>query len=269
MSGSRAVAIITGASGAIGGALARAFAGNGHELVLLDRDEEELASLAEEILAVGLPRPACLALDLTRPDFLTVLCAFMAEHNVEPAFIVNSAGIGVLGDIANLPPDDQLQTVDVNVKALTELSLAFVDSLERHRGGILNVGSMAGYLPGPGMTVYFASKAYVRSFTEALHRELSARNVRVTLLNPGVIRSKFLASVGVDDSKIPDFFLTSAEQVAHAGYRGLMRGQRVVVPGLVYKALAGIFRLLPRGVLLSLMHANHRRLNRPRFRPLA
>ena len=123
--------------------------------------------------------------------------------------------------------------IDVNVRALTELSLAFVDSLERHRGGLLNVGSMAGFLPGPGMAVYYASKAYVLSFTEALHSELKSRGIRVTVLCPGPVPTEFAARAGVRTAGWrPVFSPSPRRQVAEAGYRGLMQGQRMVVPGL-------------------------------------
>ena len=109
----------------------------------------------------------------------------LAAQGAEPQFMVNNAGFGLVGLAAARDRDEQLAMIDVNVRALTELSLAFVDSLERHRGGLLNVGSMAGFLPGPGMAVYYASKAYVLSFSEALHSELKSRGIRVTVLCPG------------------------------------------------------------------------------------
>jgi short-subunit dehydrogenase len=267
MTAPRPATLVTGASGAIGRALARVFAANGHELVLLALDEVGLVKVADEIVASGAPRPVCLVIDLTQADALASIRELLAQRNVEAAFVVNSAGIGLVGHATSLRRADQLKTIDINVRVLTELSLAFVDSLARHRGGILNVGSVAGYAPGPGMAVYYASKAYVRSFTDALHRELLPRGVRVTTLCPGILRSDFLTHAGVTESKIPDLFLDSAEQVARAGYRGLMRGRRVVVPGMIYKAIVGLFRLLPHRLLLPVMEANHRRLNRSRFGP--
>jgi short-subunit dehydrogenase len=144
--------------------------------------------------------------------------------------------------------------IDLNMRALTELSLAFVDSLARHRGGILNVGSVAGFLPGPGMAVYYATKAYVLSFSEALHSELKARGVRVSVLCPGPVPTEFAVRAGVKGlSLAPDFLSQSAEDVAEAGYRGLMQGRRTIIPGLLNKLLVLLIRLLPRRVVMAVV----------------
>jgi len=144
--------------------------------------------------------------------------------------------------------------IDLNMRALTELSLAFVDSLAHHRGGILNVGSVAGFLPGPGMAVYYASKAYVLSFSEALHSELKARGVRVSVLCPGPVPTEFAARAGVKGRSLaPDFLSQSAEDVAQAGYRGLMRGQRTIVPGPLNKLLVLLIKLFPRRLVMAVV----------------
>jgi uncharacterized protein len=145
------------------------------------------------------------------------------------------------------------------VRALTELSLAFVESLERHRGGILNIGSMAGFLPGPGMAVYYATKAYVLSFSEALHSELKPRGVRVTVLCPGPVPTEFAARAGINEGLAPDLLTQSAEAVAEAGFRGLMRGQRVVVPGLLNKIGVIGIRIAPRRYVLRAIDARQSR----------
>jgi hypothetical protein len=136
---------------------------------------------------------------------------------------------------------------------LTELSLAFVDSLARHKGGLLNVGSLAGFLPGPGSAVYYASKAYVLSFTEALHSEFKSRGIRVTALCPGPVPTEFAARAGIKSDRKPGWLTKSAEEVAEAGYRGLMRGQRIVMPGLANKLITVLVRVLPRRFLLRLV----------------
>jgi uncharacterized protein len=154
----RPVAVITGASAGIGVALARVFARDGHELALVARREDRLRTLADEIAATGAPRPIVLAADLLKPGIARVIGDALAAQGVEPQFVVNNAGFGLVGAASALDHDEQLQMIDLNVRALTELSFA-VDSLARHRGGLLNVGSMAGFLPGPGMAVYYATKA--------------------------------------------------------------------------------------------------------------
>jgi short-subunit dehydrogenase len=173
--------------------------------------------------------------------------------------VVNNAGFGLVGPAATRDRDEQLQMIDVNVRALAELSLGFVDSLARHRGGLLNVGSVAGFLPGPGMAVYYATKAYVLSFSEALHSEFKARGVRVTVLCPGPVPTEFAERAGIRRASSKSVLTQSAEHVAEAGYRGLMRGERVVVPGFANKVLTFAVRVVPRGAILRLVEARQKR----------
>src|SRR6185437_3204029 len=172
MTNPRPIAVITGASAGIGVALARVFARHGHALALVARREDRLHAMADEIAAAGGVRPLVIAADLQRPDAVQAVSDALAAHGLEPQYMVNNAGFGLVGAAASLDRAEQLAMIDLNVRTLAGLSLAFVDSLERHHGGILNVGSMAGFLPGPGMTVYYAAKAFVLSFSEALHSEL-------------------------------------------------------------------------------------------------
>ena len=149
----------------------------------------------------------------------------------------------------------QLQMIDLNVRALTELSLAFVDSLARHRGGLLNVGSMAGFLPGPGMAVYYATKAYVLSFTEALHSELKPRGIRVAVLCPGPVPTEFGERAGLRKGMAPNILTQSADYIAEAGYRGLMAGHRTEVPGILNKLVTLLIRITPRRLVLKVVNA--------------
>jgi uncharacterized protein len=247
------VVLITGASSGIGAALARVFAAHGHELVLVARRQDRLNALADEIAAAGRSRPTVLAVDLERRDAASVIAAELSAKAMEPAVVVNNAGFGLSGAAAAVSRDEQLAMVDVNVRALTELSLMFVDSLARHRGGILNVASMAAFLPGPGMAVYYATKAYVLSFSEALHRELSDRGVRVTTLCPGPVPTEFQARSGMQLNAAARALELSAERVAQIGYDAFMRGKRVVVAGINNRIAVSLMRLVPNGLLLRLV----------------
>jgi len=250
----RPVAIITGASAGIGMALARVFADHGHELVLIARREDRLRGLAQEIAARNRPRPLVLGLDLTQPGASERVAAALAVTDLEPQYVVNNAGFGLWGASAQLSRAEQLAMVDLNVRTLVDLSLAFVDSLARHRGGILNVASVAAFLPGPYMTVYYASKAFVLSFSEALRAELMPRDVRVTTLCPGPVPTEFQARAGgVPHSETNRWLARSAEQVALAGYRGLMAGKAVVVPGWTNRIITFLPRLVPRTLLADQM----------------
>src|SRR5674476_1624469 len=150
MSSLRPVTVITGASAGIGVALAHEFARHGHALALVARREDRLRALADEIAATGAPKPIVIVADLAQANAARLIGEALVTQGAEPQFVVNNAGYGMVGLAAARDRDEQLAMIDVNVRALTELSLAFVDSLERHRGGLLNVGSMAGFLPGPG-----------------------------------------------------------------------------------------------------------------------
>ena len=142
--------------------------------------------------------------------------------------------------------------IDLNIRALTDLSLRWLASIKRHRGGILNVASIAGFLPGPGMAVYHASKAYVVSFTEALHEELKADGVRVCALCPGPVETEFFDRAGMPHDYFPAYLNRSAERVAREGYEGFMGGHRVVVPGKPNRIMTLLPRLLPRGLVLAM-----------------
>lgn len=253
------VTVITGASAGIGVALAHIFARNGFALALVARREDRLQKLADEIAATGAPKPLVLACDLFKPGAAAAIGNALAAQGAEPQYIVNNAGFGLVGLAESRDRDEQLAMIDLNVRVLTELSLAFIPSLQRHKGGVLNVGSMAGFLPGPGMSVYYATKAYVLSFSESLHSELKSRGVRVTVLCPGPVPTEFAARAGIKEGLAPGLLTQSAETVAEAGYRGLMSGQRVVVPGFANKLVTLAIRIVPRRFLLRIVDARQSR----------
>ncbi len=252
------VTIITGASSGIGAELARVFARHGHALALVARRGDRLDALAREIVSAGGPKPLVLPSDLAKPDAVAGIGEALTAHDLEPEYVVNNAGFGLVGRAAVLDRDAQLAMVQVNMRALTELSLAFVPSLQRRHGGILNVASVAGFLPGPGSAVYYASKAFVLSFSEALHAELGPRGVRVTCLCPGPVPTEFQERAGVPEAASPPLLTVSAARVAEAGYRGLMHGERLVVPGLGNKIVTLLPRILPRELLLAVLDRRQR-----------
>jgi uncharacterized protein len=257
----RPVTLITGASSGIGAELARVFAAHGNELVITARREASLAALADEIAASGRKRPTIVVADLAARDGAAKIAAELASRGLEPQHVVNNAGFGLAGAAAALDRADQLAMVDLNVRALTELSLAFVDSLARHRGGILNVASIAGFLPGPGMAVYYASKAYVISFSEALAAELAGRGVRVTALCPGPVATGFQARAGLRAGGIGEGgpLALPARRVAEIGYAAFMRGKRVAIAGTGNRLAVFFMRLVPHAMLLPLVEWGTRR----------
>lgn len=245
------VTLITGASAGIGTHLARIFAANDHRVALVARRADRLSALADEIVNAGGAPPIVITCDLERPDSCDIIEGALAAQGVEVDYVVNNAGWGLVGPATDLDRAQQLGILDVNVRASTDLSLRFAPSIIRNGGGILNVASIAGYLPGPYMAVYYASKAYLLSFTEALHQELAPRGVKVTALCPGPVPTEFQERAGVIpgfDSKLLNM---PAEKVALAGYRGLMAGRRVVLPGIPMRVIPLMLRFAPRWLVLG------------------
>ena len=245
------VTLVTGASAGIGAELARVFAANGHRLALTARREDRLAALAREIVGKGGLEPIIIPCDLTAPDAGDTIVAALTAAGVEIEYLVNNAGFGLFGKAVLLDRAEQLDMIAVNIRSLTDLCLRFADQLIRNRGGILNLGSVAGFLPGPGMAVYYASKAYVISFSEALREELGSQGVRVTVLCPGPVPSEFQARAGFTPGVDSAILNVSPSAVAAAGYRGLMADKRVVLPGVGIKLVPFMLRWFPRGFILA------------------
>jgi hypothetical protein len=254
-SGARRVAIITGASDGIGSELARLMAKKGHDLALVARRRERLEALAAEISGAGRPSPLVIPLDLAEASAPDALAERLRAAGAEPAMLINNAGFGLQGQVAELHAGEQLRMIDLNVRALTALTLKFLPDLIAARGRILNVASVAAFLPGPGMAIYYASKAYVLSFSEALSQELAAKGVSVTALCPGPVPTGFQAAAGMtrDLTKAMSFVQTSPQAVAEAAYRGMMSGRRVVMPSFADWMSASAAALTPRGLLLPVI----------------
>jgi len=244
--------LVTGASGGIGLELARCFARDDHPLVATARRADPLAAACAELVALGAPRAEAVALDLAAPGGPAALAAELARRGIAPGVLVNNAGYGLLGAFAGLDREDELAMLRLNVLAVVELTQRLLPGIlaAGRTGGVLNVASTAAYQPGPYMASYYASKAFVLSWSEALAEELAGRS-RVTCLCPGPVPTGFQARAGFRDG-IP---LTSgglipmlqADAVARAGYAGFRRGRRVVVPGLFNRLGAVAVRAIPRG----------------------
>ena len=245
------VALITGASAGIGTELARVFASKGHRVALVARRADRLTALAGEIVAAGGAAPIVIACDLTQTGAGDKIAEALTAAGVEVEYVVNNAGFGVFGRAIERDRAEQLDMITVNIRALTDLSLRFADQLIRHRGGLLNMGSIAGFLPGPGMAVYYASKAYVLSFSEAMRAELAPHGVRVTVVCPGPVPSEFQARAGFAPGLDSAILNVSPADVASQAYAGLMANKRAVLPGLGIKIVPFLLRLFPRSFVLA------------------
>jgi short-subunit dehydrogenase len=246
------VTLITGASAGIGTELARVFAANGHRLALTARRADRLEALANELSAKGGKKPIVIACDLQEDDAGEKIAAALASEGVELDHLVNNAGFGAFGDAIECDRVAQLGIVDVNVRALTDLSLRFADQLIKNKGGLLNVGSVAGFLPGPGMAVYYASKAFVNSFTEALGYELRRTRVTATVSCPGATATEFGKVSGNDRSKLFRAGAMSAPVVARHAYRAMMAGRSTAIPGALNRFIVFGQRFVPRALVRAI-----------------
>jgi len=214
------------------------------------RRADRLTALAGEIVAAGGAAPIVIACDLTQMGAADKIAEALTAAGVEVEYVVNNAGYGVFGKAVQRDCVDQLDMIMVNIRALTELSLRFSDQLIRHRGGLLNMGSIAAFLPGPGMAVYYASKAYVLSFSEAMRAELAPLGVRVTVVCPGPVPSEFQARAGFAPGFDSVILNVSPADVAKQAYDGLMANKRAVLPGLGIKIVPFLLRFFPRSFIL-------------------
>ena len=239
------VALITGASAGLGVDFARQLSADGARLVLVARRKERLDALAAE-----LGNARTIALDLSEPGASERLMVDLASHGEHVDLLVNNAGFGLGGRFAAQDGAKLRQMIDLNCGVLTELARAVVPGMiERGRGGILNVASTAAFQPGPGMAVYFATKAFVLSFTEALHEELSPNGIHVSALCPGPTATEFSEVAGFGKSGQFAKLAAQSGPVVAAGLAGLKRNRAVVVPGVMNKTGAQGHRFLPRSWL--------------------
>jgi short-subunit dehydrogenase len=256
MTKGRGAALVTGASGGIGEELARLLAADGHDVVLVARDRARLQALADDLSAKHGIAAHVVAADLTDAAAPEAVAAAVRERGIEVEVLVNNAGFGLFGAFAPIgeePVTDggrELEMIQVNVTALTHLTKLFLPQMvERGRGRILNVASTAAFQPGPLMAVYYATKAYVLSFSSAIGVELEGTGVTVTTLCPGPTRTEFAREARMEASRLfSGGGIMSAAEVARSGYEGMKAGRGVVIPGARNKVMAHATRLVPRSM---------------------
>ena len=239
------VALITGASAGLGVDFARQLSAKGHRLVLVARRLDRLEALAKE-----LGNARAVSCDLAQPGATAALMADLADHDEVVETLINNAGFGLAGRFAELDGARQRQMIDLNCGALTELAHAVLPGMtERKSGAILNLASTAAFQPGPGMAVYFATKAFVLSFSEALHEEVKRHGVTVTALCPGPTATEFGEVAGWGGHPMIDLLSAKAEGVVAAGLAAVGKRRAVIIPGVINKAAAQGHRFLPRWLL--------------------
>lgn len=248
-------ALVTGASEGIGRELAGHLARDGFNLVLVARQTEKLQDLASKLQNRYGAETFVYSMDLSDPSAAETLYEKVRGEGLVVDILVNNAGFGAHGALAEVDPEVTFGMLQLNVVTLTQLTRFFLkDMLAQGRGRILNVASTAAFQPGPFMATYYASKAYVLSFSEALAEELRGSGVTVTTLCPGPTRTGFQERAGVDNTWMEgnSMFVMDVEPVARIGYRGMMKGQAVVIPGIANKLMARLVRFVPRSLLVRL-----------------
>ena len=246
--------VVTGASSGLGVEFVRLAVAEGSKTVLIARNICDLEQLAAEIDPSGQSTVA-LGIDLAAPDAGETVARELKARGLYCHTLINNAGFGLFGDAVELDRGRQLAMIDVNIRAITNLMLRFLpDMIERKAGRILNVGSAAGFAPGPRMAVYFASKAYLVSLSQALLNELNGTGVTVTCLCPGPLRTPFLTRAGAGEVRLFKLLRKlPVDEVARSGWEAMKAGRALCVPGIGTKAAIAVTRFLPRGFVLAVM----------------
>src|SRR5215813_6982885 len=250
--GQRETALITGASSGIGLDLARLMARD-FDLVLSARNQPTLEQIARELQQQHGNLVHVIPADLARPEAPEEIFSEIKRRGLRVDVLVNNAGFGSYGAFAETDLSTELQMIQVNITAMTHLTkLALPGMRERKRGRIMNVASIAGFLPGPLMAVYYATKAYVVSFSEAIANELKGSGITVTCLCPGPTATEFAARAAMEKSRLFMLGRMRSQDVARAGYRGMLRGKRLVIPGLMNKLVMQSVRFTPRKMVTAI-----------------
>ncbi|GKX68614.1 SDR family NAD(P)-dependent oxidoreductase [Inconstantimicrobium mannanitabidum] len=245
--------LITGASAGIGYELAKLFAMDKNPLILVARNEKRLAEIQKDFAEKYNVDVKYLALDLSNEHNVDYIYEFVEENNLVVDNLINNAGFGSFGAFHEVDIEKDLEMIKVNVYALTKLTKLFLPKLvERNTGGILNVASTAAFGVGPIMSVYYATKSYVLSLTEAIAEELKGTKIKISTLCPGPVNTGFQGRAGVEKSELTKGYMMTAKEVAEVGYKQFNKGKTIIIPGMKNKFLVQSFRFLPRKLISSI-----------------
>jgi uncharacterized protein len=248
----RPVALVTGASSGIGKSLLPLFAAGGYDLVLVARRGDRLAQQKAELEERHGNRVFPIELDLAAPGAAAALLARIDELSLEVDVLVNNAGFSLYGEFADQPLPPLQEMIALNVATLTELTHHFLRRMKaRGSGKILQVASTGAFQPGPRMAVYYATKAYVLSFSEAVSAEIAGSGVTITVFCPGPTRTEFAEVARYEATPLAEWSMMTSEEVARVGYRALMRGERLAIAGTRNKLAAVVSQLSPRAMVLA------------------
>lgn len=241
----KGTALVTGASSGIGAEFARQLAAKGFDLVLVARSKDRLDAVAEEAKSKHGVKTEVIEADLSTKKGVSAVAERIKQGDI--AVLVNNAGFGTQGEFTDLPLNHEVDMLDVNIGATTQLSHAAVGPMvEKKRGTIINLGSMGSFQPVPYMSAYAATKAYILSFSEGLHEELKPHGVAVTCVCPGIVYTGFQEAAGMSREKMPGMGIVSVEKVVQDALKGAAKKKAIVIPGAMNQAAATMTRLAPR-----------------------
>lgn len=244
----RSCVLITGATTGIGYELAKLYAKEGNNLILVARDEERLSEVKEELDLYNI-KVYILSLDLSEDNSCEKVLDFVNKKNLSVDILINNAGIGSFGYLSETEMERELKLIDVNIRALTELTKIFLPTMISHgEGGIMNVASTAAFCAGPKMATYYASKSYVLNFTEALYEELKGSEIKVSCLCPGPVKTSFQEKSGIKKNEAAKKSLMTPKEVAEVAYKDFKKGKLIIIPGFKNKLIILLNKLIPRAL---------------------
>ncbi|MBO9130557.1 SDR family oxidoreductase [Bacillus sp. 165] len=249
-------AFITGASDGIGKELAYHFAKDGYNLVLVARSEQKMIELKQNIEKAYNVHVTIISKDISDQEAVKEIYEEVQKKGITIDYLVNNAGFGLFGEFVNTDINAELNMIDLNIKTVTHFTKLFLPHMvERNKGRVLNVASTAAFQPGPLMAVYYATKSYVLSFTEALENELKGTNVTVTAFCPGATKTEFSSRANLGKSKLFKSGVMDVKDVAEIGYKGFMDGKTVVISGMKNRLTAAFVRFMPRKIVTSIVRS--------------
>ncbi len=254
--GKKKIALVTGASSGIGKAFAELLAAEGYDLVLVARRADELNRVAGMEMTKNETKVVVIPLDLSKAGSVKKLVKEMRDRNISPDIVINNAGSGLVGDVVNLPIEGQLAMIDLNVRAMAEITMRFLpDMIARNGGGIINISSVAAFMPGPYMSIYYASKAFVQSFSDGLAHEIKDTKVKVMTICPGPVDTAFQSIAGLDTKRWSYKMLSPKlpKEVARIGWAGFKANYSTVFPGSMDVATVWAVKFLPKLIVMPML----------------
>lgn len=244
----RSCVLITGATTGIGYELAKLYAKDENNLILVARNEDRLKEVKDELSLYNI-NIYTIALDLSEDNSCEKVLEYVNKNNLSVDILINNAGVGSFGYLSEIEMEKELKLIDINIRALTELTKIFLPAMIEHgEGSIMNVASTAAFCAGPKMATYYASKSYVLNFTEALYEEVKGKNIKISCLCPGLVRTSFQEKSGIKKKESAKKALMTPKEVAKIAYKDFKKGKLIIIPGFKNKIIIIVNKFMPRSL---------------------